>query len=182
MKLKIKIFLIIAVIIGILFCVLLFNNDSNQKDYSQLIDNNEYQVFLFKSRLNFPLSFVVHPWFVLNNKGEISRWEIRQMDTYGEVIHWGYLYKDRSPFFKGTRIFTFSNKLINKIKLVGEVEGEEASKIINFIQNSPTTYPFSEKYILTGPNSNTYIQWVINNFPDSNLKLPWNAFGKNYKE
>lgn len=33
-------------------------------------------------------------------------------------------------------------------------------------------------YKLTGPNSNTYTQWVLNKFPEWDIKLPWNAFGK----
>jgi len=42
--------------------------------------------------------------------------------------------------------------------------------------------PFRNEYkIYPGPNSNTFIQWVLNHFPNSGLKLPRNAFGKNYR-
>jgi|SRR3989344_4507836 len=41
-------------------------------------------------------------------------------------------------------------------------------------------FPYVEKYFLTGPNSNTYAQWILDNCPEFQVKLPWNAFGKSY--
>jgi hypothetical protein len=178
---KTKRILIIVISFGVIFGILLFSKTSQQEDYSQLIDNNEYQVFLFKSQIAFPLSFAVHPWFVVNNKGEISRWEVWGFSKK-RVAHWGHLYRNILPPFQGVRkIFLISDKFHNQSKLIGMIEGEEAIKIINFIKNSPENYPFKERYVLLGPNSNTYAEWVIRNFPESNLKLPWNAFGKNYE-
>lgn len=50
-----------------------------------------------------------------------------------------------------------------------------------FIERSPDTYPHCNQYAFRGPNSNTYAQWVLNQFPESGFSLPWNAFGKGFK-
>lgn len=149
--------------------------------FENLIDKNKHQVFLFKSRASFPFVFAIHPWFVVNKKGEISRWEFAFFDNYKDKQHWGHLYKDLFPPFQGIEFIPFSNKLFGMGKLIGRVEGEKATKIINFIENSHLNYKYLNEYKFKGPNSNTYIQWVLNNFPESKLSLPLNAFGKNYK-
>lgn len=68
--------------------------------------------------------------------------------------------------------------------LHGVVEGGEGSlaeRMADFVINSPQNYPYCELYAYTGPNSNTYVQWVVDAFPESGLRLPWSAFGKHYK-
>lgn len=152
-----------------------------QQDYSKLIDKDKNQVFLFKSMASFPFIFAIHPWFVLNKQGEISRWEIGWSTKYIAEKKWGYLYKNRLPLFLGCESLFFSNRFLNKSYLIGVIEGDEAIKMIDFIYNSPNTYNNRNEYKLLGPNSNTYTQWIINNFPESKLKLPYNAYGKNYK-
>ncbi len=53
--------------------------------------------------------------------------------------------------------------------------------MVECIENSPHNYPYCGHYSYIGPNSNTYVQWVLDAFPESGLKLPWNAFGKGFK-
>ena len=68
-------------------------------------------------------------------------------------------------------------------KLLGYIEGDEnstAKKVAEFIKNSKTIYPYCYKYSLRGPNSNTYAQWVLDNFPEFKVTLPKNSIGKNY--
>lgn len=154
---------------------------SNKEDYSKLIDKSKYQVFLFNSRANFPFIFAIHPWFVLNKQGEISRWEVAMSDSYPQAQNWGHIYKNLYPFFQGSETFPFVDKLFNESRLLGMVEGENAHKMIDFIQNSSSIYTHRDIYNLLGPNSNTYVQWVIDNFPECKWKLPDNAYGKNYK-
>lgn len=181
---KIKITLItILIVLLVVINFFIFTDNFNQKNYSVLVDNNKYQVFLFKSPIFFPLIFAIHPWFVLNNKGEISRWEIgfSFSNTYSKT-GCGYIYKNWKPSFQGIGFFPFAvGKFFNRSSLVGKIEGEEAKKVIDFIYNSPSTYTHCNEYYLWGPNSNTYVQWVINNFPESGLKLSNNAYGKDYK-
>ena len=154
----------------------------HQPDYSNLIDKSKYQVFLFKSRAIFPFIFAMHPWFVLNKKGEISRWEVEFASSYRKHgNHWGYLHENLCPIFQGTEVITYTDDVFHPATLLGKVEGGEVLKIIEFISKSPETYKNKDRYHIWGPNSNTYAQWVINNFPECKFVLPKNAYGKNYK-
>ena len=144
------------------------------------LDKDKFQIFLFVCPGNIPFNFAAHPWFVVNERGEISRWEVLFRKIERETS-WGHLYKNFFPPFQGIEIFPFLQKYFWKGKLIGKIDGEVAERIAKFIKDSPNIYPYTEKYFLSGPNSNTYAQWILNEFPDFKVKLPWNAFGKNFK-
>ncbi len=153
------------------------------KNYNKLINPKKYQVFLFVCPGNIPFNFASHPWFVLNKKGNISRWEVLFRKKIRKES-WGHLYKNFFPPFRGIEIFPFLQKYSWKRKFLGYIEGDKNSsayKAIKFIEKTKDKYPYNHKYFLTGPNSNTYAQWVLDNFPEFRVKLPCNSFGKNYK-
>ncbi len=150
----------------------------NKKDFDKLIKKDKHQVFLFVSAAHFPYIFAVHPWFVLNNHGKISRWEVLHKKHPKENIH---LYKDSRIPTQGITVFSFLEGFKWSAKLLGHIEGDLALKMIKFIEGSKQNYPHSKIYSLRGTNSNTYAQWILDKFPDLDLKLPWNAFGKNHK-
>ena len=75
------------------------------------------------------------------------------------------------PFWKG--------------EITGFLEGgaeSDAARMAEYIERSGETYPHLQRYVLTGPNSNTYAQWVLDAFPESAMRLPWNAVGKGYRK
>jgi len=150
------------------------------RDFQNLINKDKYQVFLFACSAYFPFNFARHPWFVLNKKGELSRWEVRQ-ETYKESG--SHLYLNAQPLFQGINVSFFLKKYFWKPELLGFIEGDENSnlkKIIDFIENSEENYPYIYRYSLFGPNSNTYVQWILNKFPEFNIKLSWRHFGKDF--
>lgn len=150
-------------------------------DLQGLTKKGGFQVFLLASPSSVPINFALHHWFVINKQGSLSRWEV----LFRKVQHktnWGHLYMNFYPsLFQGVEIIPFYQKYFWKGRLLGEVEGEAAKRAANFIENSPKTYPYCYKYFPTGPNSNTYTQWVLNHLPEFNVKLPLNSFGKDYK-
>jgi len=99
-------------------------------------------------------------------------------------MRWGHLHKDFYQPALGTQVFFFSQKPVWKeVTILGCIEGGEGSpahKMLECIEHSPLNYPYGTPYRLRGPNSNTYVQWALDQFPDSGLRLPWNAFGKDY--
>lgn len=150
----------------------------NESNFKELIKPDRYQVFLFTCPASLPFGFARHPWFIVNNKGVISRWEVLWKPHKWETS-WGHLHKDFYLPTQGIAKYFFSEKYLWKnIKLLGCVEGEIAERMAELIENSPKAYPYCYKYSLESSNSNTYIQWVLNQFPESKLSLPWNAFGK----
>ncbi len=151
----------------------------DDQNYPGLIDKEQYQVFVFVCPGNLPFNFALHPWFVVNNRGSISRWEVLIQKTMSDTS-WGHLHRNFFPPFNGIEIISFSRKYTWKGKLLGKIEGDVAKRIAEYIERSPTTYPYRNKYFLSGPNSSTYVQWVLCNFPELNLVLPWKSFGKSY--
>jgi len=131
------------------------------------------------SPCNLPFSFASHIWFVCNEKGAISRWEL--LFRVNKNKDWGHLHLNYFKPFSGIEIIPFCNIFLWSGKLIGVVEGELAEKMIGFIKQSRKNYKYLKIYSLTGSNSNTYAQWVLNQFPEVNIKLPWNSFGKDYK-
>ncbi len=142
-------------------------------------DKRKFQVFLFVCPGNIPFFFALHPWFVINEYGALSRWEVLFRKTEREGT-WSHLSENNFPPFQGIEVLPFVGKYVWRGKLLGKIEGEEAQQMASFIKNSPNTYPYTQKYILTGPNSNTYAAWVLNAFPEFRVELPWNTFGKGF--
>lgn len=140
------------------------------------IDKNKNQVFILCCPAYFPFNFFRHPWLVLNKKGVISRWEVRHSAHTGTKNH--LFVNNQSPFEGINKSFFIKSKW--KPKLLKKVEGELAEEIISFVENSKENYPYVYKYKGVGPNSNTYIQWVLNKFSDIDLKLSWRFIGKQY--
>ena len=114
----------------------------------------------------------------------IHRWEIIHR-LYDKKDHFGYVYKDYylDPH-QGLRTFPGSKKF-RKSKLLGGITGNQNSlaySMVEFIENNSRNYPYRDVYhFYPGPNSNTYIQWILDAFPEANIKLPWNCFGKKYQ-
>lgn len=156
-------------------------DEKTEKEFQNLIKKDKYQVFIYACRAEAPLNIFFHPWFVINNKGKISRWEILHFKNNPE---WGHLFLNKYRPFQGLPSIFFLKKYTRKIKLVKYIEGNEnslAQKVIKFIEKSKESYPYNHKYFLWGPNSNTYARWILDKFPEFNMKLPWSFFGKNYK-
>ena len=151
------------------------------QEFEKLIDREKYQVFVMASRASFPLSFAIHPWLVINKKGEISRFEIRHYKNTDKS--YGYLHINEEPPFLGLPAVYPFNKLFQKAKLLEYIEGDDnsrAKQLVDFIQNSKVNYPYLKKYSFLGKNCDTYVHWALNNFPELKVRLPWNCFGKNY--
>ena len=152
---------------------------TSNENFEDLIDKEKYQVFVFCCPALVPFNFFRHPWFVINKKGETHIYEV------GDIkIDSSYLHKDIRPLFIGIEYVRFIKNLYSKARLLGYVEGNEdsvARRAVDFIENSEKSYPYCKKYFYTGPNSNTYLQWVLNKFPEFNIKLSWRFIGKNYR-
>jgi hypothetical protein len=153
----------------------------DDSEFLKLIDKDKYQLFLFSSKCHIPFSFARHNWFVANQKGKLKRWELFYKKNRKSQL--GYIWNYEKGFSRALRKFLWNkNSHWKESNLEEIIQGEKAKKIINFIENSINEYPFKENYLFyPGPNSNTYVQWIIDNSPELNIQLSWNSFGKNYK-
>lgn len=65
--------------------------------------------------------------------------------------------------------------------LLADYRGEAAAQIIPQIEAAAADYPQAELYrVWPGPNSNSFIAWVIREVPGFEVTLPVTAIGKDY--
>lgn len=65
--------------------------------------------------------------------------------------------------------------------LYADIRGEEAAALIPDIEDAVSRYPWPEEYeAWPGPNSNTFVAWVIRETPGLDIALPNHAIGKDY--
>ena len=67
-----------------------------------------------------------------------------------------------------------------KPRLLIDLRGKKAEKLINKIHKAAGKYPYKNKYVMLGPNSNTFTAWIACQVPELNLKLSKRAIGKSY--
>lgn len=152
-----------------------------EKEFLKLIDKTKYQVFLFQSRAMFPVCFAIHPWFVINKKGKLTKYDVKHTKNK-ENKKLGHLFISQKDLTKGIQI-TIGIRKTWKSKLIGIEEGNEnsiAKEMIREIEETKTKYEYKHNYKLIGPNSNTYIQKILEKFKETKLKLPRSAIGKKY--
>lgn len=143
-----------------------------------------YQVYFFTCPIRGPFSFAVHPWIVLVKNDKITRLEVLATKNKKYQFH-GYIHKNlyNNPTRGLRKLFKKTQFL--ESTLLGSISGDKDSlafSVINFVEKMTPFYPHQENYTLfPGPNSNTYINWILKKFPEMEIELPWNAFGKNYK-
>jgi hypothetical protein len=66
-------------------------------------------------------------------------------------------------------------------EMLFELRGDEAAKMIPFIKKAATDYPYQDFYRLyPGPNSNTFISYIIRHTPGITVELPPHAIGKDW--
>lgn len=69
----------------------------------------------------------------------------------------------------------------SKPTVIADFRGEQAEEIINQLGGVIERYPYSATYkAWPGPNSNTFVAWVIRQIPEMEVALPSHAIGKDY--
>src|SRR3989344_1899275 len=124
-----------------------------KNNFENLIDRNKYQVFVMICPGSFPFSFAIHPWFVINKNGAISRFEVSHKKNQDEASQ-GHLNRNFLPPWQGLGIITFKSKPYHKAKLLALIAGDEnsaARKMVDLIENSPGIYPYCDTYHFLGP-------------------------------
>ncbi len=150
--------------------------------FEHLINKEKYQVFVFSCKAYFPFLFAGHPWVVINKRGIVSRYEVLHFID-SDKTETNYIYINKFEPFIAINDKLFKEVVHDKINLLGYIEGEEGSlakEVIEYVEDSPNNYPYSDIYNFYGPNSNTYVQNILNRFPELKIKLNWNHIGKEF--
>lgn len=131
----------------------------------------EMQVQLRAAKIPVIGWLAVHYWFVILEGEKPQRWEIWQRRGV-KPESWGHLHKNLLPPHAGV-----GN---GESWLDYQWSGSEAIALAEVIQTSPEVYPHTHCYrYWPGPNSNTYVQWVLHQVPIDH-RLSGKGLGKGY--
>ncbi len=116
--------------------------------------------------------FGVHPWIAWKKKDEneytiaqVTSWNLRRSGSTVQV------YQD----IPDRRWFG------SDADLLFEIRGSKAASAIKKIKKLLPSYPYTNGYTLwPGPNSNTFIAYLIRNIDELTVELPPHAIGKDY--
>lgn len=116
--------------------------------------------------------FAVHPWIAWKAANE-------EQYTIAEVVGWRV---NRGLDSVVVRKDLPDRKWYGSTpEIVYEVKGDRAIEIIKNLPTIIKSYPYINEYRLwPGPNSNTFIQYVIRSIPELKTELPANAIGKDW--
>lgn len=151
--------------------------------FNKRLDKKKYQVFVMSSPIPFPLSYGIHLWFIINLQGKTHRIEFGKFYRSPHKNGIGML-KDFLPLEAGMNIFFFRRNPRFTSRIEGHIEGDknsDAFKLATFILNHYEDYPLKNEYKLLGPNSNSFISWVLKQFPEIKMNISFRAVGFNYK-
>lgn len=130
-------------------------------------------VSLWASSIPFISLIADHHWLVVEDEERVTRWEVWQTanaitNDIGES--WGHLHRDLMEPEKGVGGGRPSHKL-------DAWHGDAAVSLMERIYSSPRQYPWCGLYrYWPGPNSNTYVQWVLS----GTCKLSRRGLGRHY--
>ena len=117
-------------------------------------------------------AFAVHTWIAVKEK-DASSYIVYQ--TLGWRAYRGL------PVVDIKQDIPDRNWFDQEPKIILDIRGEEAQKLIPEIQKAVQSYPYMNEYGLwPGPNSNSFIAHIARNVPQLGFSLPSNAVGKDF--
>lgn len=125
------------------------------------------------AKIPFIGQIAVHYWYVVLQENQATRWEVWQKPSLIQAqASWGHLHKNLMPVNSGV-----GN---GGSWLETHWTGDLAYQLAEIIENTPETYPHKYCYrYFPGPNSNTYVQWILNQ-ANSDYCLSIKGIGKHY--
>jgi hypothetical protein len=181
MKFILIIFLLLTCI-GPLWIILNGNIDfkanylTANRESSHLAPANDYpeaiiQVYGARA-FNWRGIFSLHLWLVVKPKNA------HQYTVY-QVVGW--------RTFRGLSALSITQDIPDRLwfnqkpKIILDIRGEQAEKLIPKIDKAIKNYPYVDQYLTwPGPNSNTFIAYIARKVPEMKLALPSNALGKDF--
>lgn len=117
-------------------------------------------------------NFATHPWVAWKRPDDISY-------TVAQVTGWRV--RRGLPSVSVSADIPDRRWFDNEPQIIHEIKGEKALKAITQVEKLIETYPYRDVYTLwPGPNSNTFIAYLIRHTPELDIELPPHAIGKDY--
>lgn len=116
--------------------------------------------------------FGVHSWISVKKKNQENY-------TVYQVIGW--------KAYGGLPVVNIAKDFPDRIwygnepEIIFDARGDKAQEIIQKMDEIVEKYPYHNRYrFWPGPNSNTFVAYVVRNIPQINIRLPVTAIGKDY--
>lgn len=137
-------------------------------------DINEEKFYILYARaFSWRGYFGIHPWIT---------WLEKDSESFkvAQILGWRLRHQGKSSLVV-TSDLPDRRWFDNDPKILFEARGEEASKIISQVKGLIESYPHTHKYRLwPGPNSNTFVDYIIRNVAEIKVELPPHAIGKDF--
>jgi len=153
----------------------------NEQEFNQILKKDKEQFFIFTVKLPIPFFLVKHSYIITNQKGKINRIEIwhfknKKHPEYGHI---------HINLFKPTKEIKKTFHKYRKTKfepeLIGTETGQLAKKMNKFTNENFQNYKHKNDYKYLSTNCNSFVKWILKQFPETKIKLPKTALGKNHK-
>lgn len=116
--------------------------------------------------------FAIHTWVAIKEENASDY-------TLYQVVSWGLRRTGSAVSISAGR--PDRDWFRSPAKLLYEAKGEPAAQMIPQIKEAVQTYPHGREYVMwPGPNSNSFVQWVVSKVPAIDVRLPAKAIGKNW--
>ncbi len=116
--------------------------------------------------------FAVHPWIAVKKKNQ-------NFYTVYQVTAWNL--RNRRSTVSAEKDLPDRYWYGNRPQLLQSLIGEAAEKAIPAIEKAAATYPYADRYKLwPGPNSNSFVAYVLRQVPELTVELPPTAIGKDF--
>lgn len=148
---------VFCTILGFLSGCGVFGSDiPDQSQFAPLVDmaaQDQAFVRLYGDEIAPIQVIAIHLSFVVKTSGSarLQMWELQP----GENGPYGHIRLTDSVDIGQQSAF------FNRAFVLGEIVGDRAQSVADFIQNQSPQYPCRNFYALFGPNSDTYAAWVL---------------------
>lgn len=116
--------------------------------------------------------FGIHPWIAWKKSGETEY-------TVAQVVGW-YL-RGRGTSVSVDTDLPDRRWFGNKPTVYQTIKGDQADKVIEHVKKLITKYPKAKVYrVWPGPNSNTFVDYIIRNTKELTVELPPHSIGKDF--
>jgi len=116
--------------------------------------------------------FATHPWI---------SWKRLEDKEYTVAQIFGFRVRRGLPALMVTKGVPDRYWFNSKPVVMYEVRGAKAETIISKVEKLINKYKYRDVYTLwPGPNSNTFVDYIIRNTPELTVELPAHAIGKDY--
>jgi len=137
----------------------------------ELVESGQSVVRLYVAQVGGGLGFLsTHAWFLTKpaDRDSFQRWEVSYIPD-GPYEHVRLNHRLPTEYVSGSRVFVWAERV-----------GPEAAGLVEFIEANAPLYPCrSHYYFYPGPNSNTFIQWMLDE-AGWDVELPYTSIGSDW--